>query len=164
MKNKVIVIVGPTGVGKTETSIKLAKSLNGEIVSADSMQIYTKMNIGTAKPTIDEMQGIPHHMIDVCPYFKNYSAALFKREAERAIDDILSRGKMPIVAGGTGLYIDSLFGEYEFASSKGDEKIRQKYEKIAEEKGKEYLHSLLKDIDEESYKKIHFKYCLSEPR
>lgn len=156
MKNKVIVIVGPTGVGKTETSILLAKELDGEIVSADSMQIYTKMDIGTAKITKEEMQGVPHHMIDVCPYYENFSVALYKEKATKIIDDIISRGKTPIVAGGTGLYIDALFGDYEFGQSEGDGEIRKKYEKIAKEKGNMYLHSLLKDIDPESYNKIHF--------
>lgn len=153
---KVIVIVGPTGVGKTETSIKIAKKIGGEIVSADSMQIYRGMNIGTAKPTEEEMQGIKHYMIDICDCNKNYSAALFARQAQKCIDDIKSHGKIPIIVGGTGLYIDSLLGGFEFGSIKSDETIRKKYEKIAQEKGKEYLHSLLFEIDRESYEKIHF--------
>ena len=156
MKNKVIVIVGPTGVGKTETSIKVAKTFDGEIVSADSMQIYKKMDIGTAKITKDEMQNVPHHMIDILDIDKTFSAAAYKEMASKIIDDIIKRGKTPIVAGGTGLYVDSLFLDYEFGASFKDEKIRKKYEKIAAEKGNEYLHTLLENVDKKSAEKIHF--------
>jgi tRNA dimethylallyltransferase len=156
MKNKVIVIVGPTGVGKTETSIKVAKAFDGEIVSADSMQIYKKMNIGTAKITKDEMQGVKHHMIDILDIDETYSAAAYKKDATCVIDDIIKRGKTPVVAGGTGLYVDSLFSGYEFGASLKDEKIREKYEKIAKEKGNEYLHMLLENVDKKSAERIHF--------
>lgn len=153
---KVIVIVGPTGVGKTETSIEIAQKLGGEIVSADSMQIYRGMDILTAKPSKEEMALVPHHMIDIADVFETFSAAKFAKEATKCIDDILQRGKLPVIVGGTGLYVDSLLGEYSFGKIKSDGKIREKYEKIALEKGNEYLHSLLKDIDPKSYETIHF--------
>ena len=156
MKNKVIVIVGPTGVGKTETSIKVAKKFDGEIVSADSMQIYKKMDIGTAKITKDEMQGVMHHMIDILDIDKTFSAAAYKEMATEIIDDIIKRGKTPVIAGGTGLYTDSLFSPFEFGNALADEKIREKYENIAKTKGNEYLHSLLKKVDIKSAEKIHF--------
>ncbi|MBE7052821.1 MAG: tRNA (adenosine(37)-N6)-dimethylallyltransferase MiaA [Ruminococcaceae bacterium] len=156
MENSVIVIVGPTGVGKTETSIKIAKEFDGEIVSADSMQIYKKMDIGTAKITKDETDGVPHHMIDILDIDKTYSAAAYKKDATRIIDDIIKRGKTPVVAGGTGLYVDSLFSDFEFGASFKDEKIREKYNQIAKEKGNEYLHALLEKVDKKSAESIHF--------
>ena len=108
MKPKVIVICGPTASGKTSLSIELAKKVNGEIVSADSMQIYKDMNIGTAKPTKEEMQGIKHYLIDFVSPEERYSVAQYKQDAKKAIREIISNGKMPIVVGGTGLYVDSL--------------------------------------------------------
>ena len=107
-KPKIAVLVGPTACGKTDTAVELAKKLDGEIISADSMQIYRQMTIGTAKPTQGEMQGIPHHLIDCVDPDEEYSVARFKEEALRTIEDILFRGRQPIVAGGTGLYINGL--------------------------------------------------------
>lgn len=112
---KVVVITGPTATGKTALGVRLAQLLNGEVVSADSMQIYKYMNIGTAKPTQEEMQGVPHHMIDVVSPFDNYSVALYVEQATAAVEDILSRGKLPIIVGGTGLYIESLVAGRIFA-------------------------------------------------
>jgi hypothetical protein len=115
MSHDIIVICGPTASGKTALSVSLAKELGGEVVSADSMQIYRRMDIGTAKPTKEEMQGIPHHMIDVADPEENYSVARYVSNAVPIVDDIIARGKIPIVAGGTGLYIDNLIAGREFA-------------------------------------------------
>ena len=118
MRQKVIVICGPTASGKTALSIELAKKINGEIVSADSMQIYKDMNIGTAKPTIEEMQGIKHYLIDFISPDERYSVADYKKDAKKAIKEIINKGKVPIVVGGTGLYIDSLIYEIELIDVK----------------------------------------------
>ena len=113
-KEKVIVICGPTASGKTKLSIELAKKINGEIISCDSMQIYKEMNIGTAKPTLEEMQGIKHYLIDIIEPNQRYSVADYKNDAKKAIKEILAKGKVPIIVGGTGLYIDSLIYEIEY--------------------------------------------------
>ena len=123
-KPKVIVICGPTASGKTALSIELAKKINGQIVSCDSMQIYKDMTIGTAKPTEEEMQGIPHYLIGNVSPEKRYSVAEFKKDATEAIEEILSKNKVPIVVGGTGLYVDSLIYQIEYNDIKIDEKYR----------------------------------------
>ena len=123
-KPKVIVICGPTASGKTSLSIQLAKQINGEIISSDSMQIYKEMNIGTAKPTIEEMDGIKHYLIDFVEPNQRYSVAEFKKDAEKAIDEIISKGKTPIIVGGTGLYVDSLIYGIEYQDIKIDEQYR----------------------------------------
>ena len=133
-KPKVIVICGPTASGKTALSIELAKKINGEIVSADSMQIYKDMDIGTAKTTPEEMQGIKHYLQDFVEPDKRYSVADYKGDAEKAIEEILSKGKTPIVVGGTGLYVDSLIYGIEYQEIKFDEKYRKELEYIALEK------------------------------
>ncbi|APH17803.1 tRNA (adenosine(37)-N6)-dimethylallyltransferase MiaA [Clostridium botulinum] len=150
-----LIIAGPTAVGKTDISIKLAEKLNGEIISADSMQIYKYMDIGSAKITKDEMQGIPHHLIDVVEPHEEFNVSSFKTLAEKSIKNIWNRGKLPIIAGGTGLYINSLIYNYDFTDADRDEKYREYLTKLAEDKGKEYVHNLLKDIDEESYEKLY---------
>lgn len=150
-----LIIAGPTAVGKTDISIKLAEKLNGEIISADSMQIYKYMDIGSAKITKDEMKGIPHHLIDVVEPHEEFNVSSFKALAEKSIKDIWNRGKLPIIAGGTGLYINSLIYNYDFTDADRDEKYREYLTKLAEDKGKEYVHSLLKDIDKESYEKLY---------
>ena len=129
---KVIVIAGPTASGKTALSIALAKKINGEIISADSMQIYKYMNIGTAKPTKEEMAGIKHYLLDFVSPDKRYSVAEFKKDAEKAIEEILKKGKTPIVVGGTGLYIDSLIYGIEYPDIKFDEDYRKFCEKRQE--------------------------------
>lgn len=131
MKPKVIVIVGPTASGKTSLSIELAKQINGEIVSCDSMQVYKDMNIGSAKPTKEEMQGIKHYMIDEINPTERFSVAEYKKRAEKAIDEILKKGKIPIVVGGTGLYANSLIYGIEYNDIKLDEKYREKLMKKA---------------------------------
>ena len=155
MKPKVIVIVGPTASGKTALSIELAKKINGEIVSCDSMQIYKDMDIGSAKPTIEEMQGIKHYLIDCVEPTKRFSVAEYKKQAEIAIDDIVKKGKTPIVVGGTGLYADSLIYGIEYPEIEFDKSYREKLEKDAEtDKGLEKLYNQAKEIDENAMQKI----------
>lgn len=155
MKKKILVIGGPTAVGKTELSIELAKRLNGEIISADSMQIYKYMNIGSAKVSKEEMNGIPHHLIDVVDPSKTFSVADYKEHGEKAIKEIISEGKLPIIVGGTGLYINSLTCNMNFTEAEKDEEYRKELDKLANEHGNNYIHEMLKDIDPISYKEIH---------
>lgn len=150
----VIVICGPTASGKTALSIELAKKINGEIVSADSMQIYKYMDIGSAKPTKDEMSGIKHYMLDFVEPNIRYSVADYKKEAEKCIDEILSKGKVPIVVGGTGLYVNSLIYGIEYNENNLDEKYRKKLEKEVEEKGLEKLYNEAYKIDPIAMEKI----------
>ena len=152
-KKKVIVICGPTASGKTALSIQLAKKIDGEIVSCDSMQIYKEMNIGTAKPTLEEMQGIKHYMIDTISPEQRYSVADYKKDAKKAIREIIEKGKVPIVVGGTGLYVDSLIYEIEYPNIEFDEKYRQQLEKQAGENGLEDLYKEAEKIDPEDKKK-----------
>ena len=153
-KPKVIVICGPTASGKTALSIELAKKINGEIISCDSMQIYKDMNIGTAKPTLEEMQGIKHYLIDFISPDERYSVADYKKDAKIAIKEILNKGKTPIIVGGTGLYIDSLIYEIEYSDIEFDEQYRKELEEIAKKDGLETLYKMAKEIDEEAVKKI----------
>lgn len=153
-KEKVIVICGPTASGKTALSIELAKKINGEIVSADSMQIYKEMNIGTAKPTKEEMQGIKHYMIDIISPDRRYSVADYQKQAKMAIREIIAKGKVPIVVGGTGLYVDSLIYEIDYPEIKFDEKYREDLEMKVEAQGLSSLYEEAKKIDEEAIKKI----------
>lgn len=153
-KEKVIVICGPTASGKTALSIELAKRINGEIISCDSMQIYKEMDIGTAKPTIEEMQGIKHYLIDFVYPDERYSVADYKKDAKIAIKEILQKGKVPIIVGGTGLYVDSLIYEIEYPNIEFDEEYRQELERIAEQDGLEKLYKQAKEIDPEAIKKI----------
>lgn len=154
MKEKVIVICGPTASGKTALSIELAKKIKGEIVSADSMQIYKDMNIGTAKPTIEEMQGIKHYLLDFVSPEERYSVAQYKQDAKRAIKEIIKKGKTPIIVGGTGLYVDSLIYEIEYNDIKIDEEYRNKLEAIVEKNGLEELYKKALEIDPVAMEKI----------
>lgn len=154
MKPTVIVICGPTASGKTALSIELAKRINGEIVSADSMQIYKDMDIGSAKVTHEEMQGIKHYLIDCVYPNERYSVANYKQDAKNAIETIIQRGKVPIVVGGTGLYIDSLIYEIEYKDIKINEDYRKQLEKIKDEQGLEVLYNKALEIDPEAMKKI----------
>lgn len=156
MKDKIIVLAGPTAVGKTELSIKLAERLNGEIVSVDSMQIYKYMDIGSAKITKDEMKGIVHHMIDIVEPDVAFTVSDYKDLAMDIIKDILSRGKLPILTGGTGLYISALTCNMTFTDAEQDKEYRDLLNKLADEFGNEFIHEKLKDIDPISYKEIHF--------
>lgn len=153
-KPKVIVICGPTASGKTALSIELAKKINGEIVSCDSMQIYKDMDIGTAKPTIEEMQGIKHYMLDFVSPDERYSVADYKKQAKQAIRKIIEKGKVPIVVGGTGLYVDSLIYEIEYQDIEFDEKYRKQLEERSKKEGLEVLYNEAKKIDPEAITKI----------
>lgn len=155
MKNKILVLAGPTAVGKTELSLKLAKELNGEIVSADSMQIYKGMDIGSAKITKDEMEGIPHYMIDIVEPDESFSVSDYRDMALPILKDILNRGKLPIIAGGTGLYINALTCNMDFTEAETDYAYREKLNQIAFKKGNDYVHQLLKEVDYKSYEEIH---------
>lgn len=155
-KNKLIVIAGPTGVGKTKLSVMLAKRLNGEIVSADSMQIYKGMDIGTAKVTEDEMQGVAHHMIDIVEPNTDFSIYEFQNLAREKISEIMSRGKVPILVGGTGFYIQAVIRDVQFETEDIDKSYRKALELISEfEGGREVLHELLENIDPLSANVIH---------
>ena len=155
MKPKVIVIVGPTASGKTALSIELAKQINGEIVSCDSMQIYKDMNIGSAKPTLEEMQGIPHYMIDIVSPTQRFSVAKYKKMAEETIQKILSNNKVPIVVGGTGLYANSLIYSIEYSEIILDQNYRNKIMEFANtQEGLEKLYEVAKKIDPKAIEKI----------
>ncbi|MFK4324620.1 tRNA dimethylallyltransferase [Bacillus sp. RC55] len=154
-REKVAVIIGPTAVGKTKLSIDLAKALNGEIISGDSMQIYRTMDIGTAKVTIDEMDGIPHYMIDIKDPEDSFSVAEFQERVRKCIREITERGKLPIIVGGTGLYIQSVLFDYQFTDEAGDATYREQMEKLALEHGVEYVHKKLQEVDPESAERIH---------
>ncbi len=155
MKNTILVITGATATGKTELGIKCAKLFNGEIISADSMQIYEKLNIGTAKPTKEEKLEAKHHMIDIVKPNQEFSVQQYVKYTEEIIERLFSENKLPIIVGGTGLYIKSLINPYSFCNVGKDEEIREKYKTILNEKGKEYLYNLLRDKDIESCNKIH---------
>ncbi len=155
MKDKIIIIAGPTGVGKTKLSIRVAKELNGEIISADSMQIYKHMNIGSAKITKEEMEGIPHYMIDICDPDEVFNVSHYVTRAKGHIKDMTSRGKLPIIVGGTGLYIRSLIYDQNHCTSGEDHNYRDYLYDLSRENGNIYVHNLLKNIDTESYNAIH---------
>lgn len=156
MRNDILIIAGPTAVGKTNISIKLAKALNGEIISTDSMQIYKHMDIGSAKITKEEMDGVPHYLIDFVDPHDEFSVSEFKQLATEKIKDIHSRGKLPMLVGGTGLYVDSIICDMNFTESEKNEEYREYLNSLADEKGNQYLHEMLKDIDLESYNNIHY--------
>ena len=153
--NKLILISGPTGVGKSSLAIELAKILNTEIISADSMQIYKGFNIGTAKVTEEEMQGIKHHMIDIVEANDNFSVKEYREMAYGIIDKLHAQNKIPIVVGGTGLYINSLIYNLNFDDNNADEDIRNILNNLLQERGIEYIRKILKHVDEESYNKLH---------
>lgn len=153
-KPKVVVICGPTASGKTALSIELAKRIGGEIVSCDSMQIYQDMTIGTAKPTVEEMDGIKHYLIDFVPPNRRYSVADFKKDAKQAIQEILARGKVPIIVGGTGLYVNSLIYEIEYSEMEHDEKYRKQLEERAKQEGLEKLYEEAVKIDKQAMEKV----------
>lgn len=155
MKTKLLVIVGPTASGKTGLSIEIAKAYDGEIISADSMQIYRGMNIATAKPLDDEMQGVKHHLIDFLDTDEVYSVGRFVEDAQKVIEDISGRGKLPIVCGGTGLYIDSLINGISFMENSSDSGLRAELTELAEKKGVDYLLKMLLEFDPYSYMRLY---------
>jgi len=152
---KICILAGPTAVGKTEISLALARSLCGEIISADSAQVYKYMDIGTAKLKEEEMQGIKHYMIDEVTPDMDFSVAQFREKAELYIRDINDRGKLPIITGGTGLYINSLLNNLDFTDSISDEEYRREMQETAQVKGTEYVHAMLEAVDPASYRRLH---------
>ena len=155
-KTKIVAVVGPTASGKTSLSIELAKRFNGEIISCDSMQVYREMNIGTAKPDEVEMDGVKHHMLDFADPKSVYTCADYVRDAKEIIAQIVSNGKVPIICGGTGLYLDSLLRGGSFEETDTDPAYRAELEKLALEKGNEFIHGMLAEVDPESAAAIHF--------
>ena len=150
-----IILTGPTAVGKTELSIALAKAVNGEIISADSMQVYKYMDIGTAKISPEEMQGVPHHLIDILEPDTAFNVTMFQKLAREALQGIYERGKIPVVVGGTGFYIQALLYDIDFSEETGDMSVRKALERLAAERGPEYLHEALAKVDPESAEQIH---------
>ena len=156
MKNeKLIVILGPTAVGKTDLSIELAKRLSTEIISGDSMLVYKGFDIGAAKPTLEERQGIVHHLVDILEPDESFSVTDFKMLAEQKITMLNQRGCLPVLAGGTGLYIKALVEDYQFNITKGDDAYRRELELLAEQKGKAYVHQLLEAEDPHAAARLH---------
>ena len=155
VKQRLIVILGPTAVGKTSLSVKLAKILQTEIVSGDSMLVYRGFDIGSAKPTMEERQGIPHHLIDIREPWEHYNVTDFKKEAERLIFEINEKGKIPLLVGGTGLYAKSLLEGYQFNETAGNKTYREHLQNLAETHGKAYVHAMLEKIDAESAARLH---------
>lgn len=151
----ILAVCGPTAVGKTSITLDLCRKLNGEIISCDSMQIYRGMDIGSAKPNNEELNRIPHHLIDILDPKDDFSAAEFSRLARYAISDINKRGKLPVLSGGTGLYMDSVIYEMDFAAEPPEHSNRDKYYKIAETKGPDALYEILREKDPNSAKRIH---------
>ena len=154
-KRPLIIITGPTAVGKTELSIKLSKAVGGEIISADSMQVYRHMDIGSAKVTKEEMDGVPHHLIDVLEPWEDFNVVVFQQMANKALEGIYARGAVPIIAGGTGFYIQALLYSVDFKENPEGRQIREELEALVREKGAEYLHQCLDRVDPESAAAIH---------
>lgn len=155
-KKPLVIITGPTGVGKTDISIDIAKKINGEIISADSIQIYKYMDIGSAKITKEEMDGIKHYLVDELNPDEEFNVYMFKTMSKRAMEEIYAKGKIPIIVGGTGFYIQSILYDIEFSDEEEkDDSIRKKYEQLAKEKGNLYVHKLLEEVDKESADSIH---------
>jgi tRNA dimethylallyltransferase len=155
MKRKIVVIVGPTAVGKTKYAIRVAQSLGGEILSADSMQIYRYMDIGSAKPTEEELATVPHHLVGEVNPLQDWSVADYQKEARRRIELIFAKGKLPVVSGGTGLYVNSLIYQMNFSSVKENEELRKELQDIADNRGGQALHDRLKKLDPDAAERIH---------
>ncbi len=155
MKKTIVIICGPTAVGKTAVSIELAKQLNGEIVSADSMQIYKHFDIGSAKPTAEEMGDIKHYLIDEIDPKTEFSVAEYRKRAKGYIEEIFAKGKLPIIAGGTGLYINALMYDMDFSGADSDPVYRKELNSLWQEKGGDFLHQQLAQIDPEAASRIH---------
>ena len=154
-KKPMIILTGPTAVGKTDLSIQLAKAMNGEIISADSMQVYRHMDIGSAKVTPEEMDGVPHHLINVLEPEEEFNVVVFQKLAKEALTGIYERGHIPIIVGGTGFYIQALLYDIDFTENDGDTAIRRELEKLAQPQGAGCLHQMLQEIDPESAAAIH---------
>ena len=154
-KEPLIILTGPTAVGKTALSLSLAERVNGEIISADSMQVYRGMDIGSAKIMPEEQKGIPHHLIDVLDPDEEFHVVRFVERAKHCLEEIYADKKIPIIAGGTGFYIQALLYDIDFTENETDHTYRKELEQLAEEKGEEYLHKLLQEADPESASQIH---------
>ena len=155
MKRKAVVVVGPTASGKTALGVNICKRFNGEVISADSMQIYKDLQISTAKPDFDDMDGIKHHLIDFLDVTEKYSVSNYCKDARRVFDDITSRGKLPVIVGGTGLYIDSFLTNTSFLDDASSEEVRDELFKELQENGAEFMHKKLCEIDPAAGEKIH---------
>ena len=155
-KRPLVILTGPTAVGKTAASIGLAKAIGGEIISADSMQVYREMDIGSAKIRPEEMDGVPHHLVDVLDPSEDFNVVLFQQMAKEAMEGIYQRGHIPIVVGGTGFYIQALLYDIDFTENNADTAYREELEALAKTQGAEYLHGMLEKVDPESAEQIHF--------
>ena len=155
LKKPLIILTGPTAVGKTKLSIELAKTVNGEIISADSMQVYKHMDIGSAKIKKEEMCGVPHYLIDVLEPDEEFHVVRFQEMAKQAMEEIYAKGKVPILTGGTGFYIQAVVKDIDFSKESEKSPVREELEKLAEEKGCKYLHEKLQQVDPKSAEKIH---------
>lgn len=155
MKQPLIILTGPTAVGKTNLSIALAKAVNGEIISADSMQVYKRMTIGTAKILPEEMQDVPHHLIDILEPSEDFNVVLFAKLAKQAIEECRRRGKLPILVGGTGFYIQAVLYDIDFTENDDDKSYREELERIAAKQGADVLHERLQQLDSKAAKEIH---------
>lgn len=155
MKKPIVVLTGPTAVGKTELSIQLAKAIGGEIISADSMQVYKYMDVGSAKITPEEMDGVRHYLVDELEPFDEFHVVKFQEYAQKYLNEIYAHGKIPIIAGGTGFYIQALLNDIDFTEQESDSAYRKELEALAEEHGNQYLHDRLKEVDPESAEAIH---------
>ena len=155
MKQPLIVLTGPTAAGKTSLSVSLAERINGEIISADSMQVYRGMDIGSAKITREEMQGIPHYLIDVLEPWEEFHVVKFQKMAREAMETVWSHGRIPILAGGTGFYIQAVLYDIDFTDTQEDASYRRELEALAEKEGPEVLHRMLQEADPDSAAQIH---------
>ena len=155
IKQPMVILTGPTAVGKTKLSLELAKRIGGEIISADSMQVYKGMDIGSAKIRPEEMQGIPHHLIDVLEPWEEFNVVVFQKKCRECMAGIFERGHIPIVTGGTGFYIQALLRDIDFTENQENPSYREHLERLAEEKGAEYLHRMLQEVDAASAEAIH---------
>ena len=155
MKRPLVVLTGPTAVGKTKLSIALAKAIDGEIISADSMQVYRGMDIGSAKITTNQMQGVPHHLIDVLEPEENFNVVIIQEKCKECMEQIYQRGHIPILTGGTGFYIQAVLNDIDFTENEEDTSYRKMLEQLAEEKGAQYLHQMLAKVDPVSAENIH---------
>ncbi len=156
MKKQVIVICGPTASGKSELALSLAKKLNSEIICADSLTVYKQLNIGTAKPNEDERKIVTHHMLDVVNPFETFSVGDYREMAKPIMDNLINQGKIPIICGGTGFYINSLLFDMSYGNVSANFEVREKYFNLANEYGNEYVYNILKQVDPKSSEKIHF--------
>ena len=155
MRKQIVVVCGPTAVGKTKFAIEIARAIGGEIVSADSMQLYRFMNIGSAKPTKEEMERCPHHLVDCIDPREPFSVARFRDMAKEAIEQLFRQGKIPVISGGTGLYVNSLIYDMDFSAPPGDGTRRQELYELAEKEGSDAVHAILKQEDPEAAARIH---------